>query len=125
MKRASQSHSKRLVLLFWILVLIFYFYLSYDYLRIEITDDKFVDALQHIVQVAGSESRPSKEIRTLVLVRADELGLPVRAENIKINGSGHSLNVTVGYDIDIDIPIFKEGFYSKHFEHKIIFRQGY
>jgi hypothetical protein len=125
MKSASKSHSKRLVLLFWVLVLIFYFYLSYDYLRVEMTDDKFVDALQHIVQVAGSESRTSKEIRTLVLVRADELGLPVRAEQITVKGQGNTLNVTVGYDINIDIPIFKEGFYSKHFEHKIIYRQGY
>ena len=123
MKSDSKLHAKRLVLLFWVLVLIFYFYLSYDYLRIQMTDDKFTDALQHIVQVAGSESRTNKEIRSLVLVRADELGLPVKADQISIVGSGHGLNLTVGYDIDIDVPVFRQGFYSKHYEHKVAYRQ--
>ena len=122
MKSAPKLHAKRLVLLFWVLVLIFYFYLSYDYLRIQMTDDKFGDALQHIVQLAGSESRTNKEIRALVLVRADELGLPVKVEQIVIKGSGHGLNLTVGYDIDIDIPIFRQGYYSKHYEHKVAYR---
>ena len=124
MKGKSNANAKRLVLLFWILVLIFYFYLSYDYIRIQMNDDKFADALQHIVQVAGNESRTNKDIRTLVLVRADELGLPVRGDQIAIMGSGHSLNIVVGYDINIDVPIFRKGFYSKHYDHKVVYRQA-
>jgi len=124
MKGSSKSHARRLVLLFWVLVLIFYFYLSYDYIRIQMTDDKFGDALQHIVQLAGSENRTNKDIKTLVLVRADELGLPVSGDQITILGSGHALNIAVGYDIDIDIPIFSKGFYSKHYDHKVVYRQA-
>ena len=125
MKRAQNVHAKRLVLFVWVLVLIFYFYISYDYLRVQRTDDKFGEAMQHIAQVGGNERRTYKEIRALVLVRADELGLPVTADKIVITGSGHTLNVTVGYDIDIDVPIFRRGFYTKHFEHKVGYRQSY
>ena len=125
MNTDPKAHAKKLVLLVWVLVLIFYIYLSYDYLRVQMIDDKFSVALQHIVQVAGSENRPYKEIRSLVLVRADELGLPIKVEQISIKGSGNSLNVLVGYDIDIDIPIFRQGFYTKHYEHKILYRQSY
>lgn len=124
MKSSPKSHAKRLVLLFWMLVAIFYFYLSYDYIRIEMNDDKFGEALQHIVQIAGNENRNSKDIRALVLVRADELGLPVRGENITILGGGHSLNISVNYDMDIDIPIFTERFYQKHYSHKVVYRQN-
>ena len=123
MKDSSKSHAKRLVLLFWILVLSFYFYLSYDYIRLQMTDDKFGDALQHIVQLAGSENQTNKDIRALVLVRADELELPISGNQITILGAGHSLNIVVGYDIDLDIPIFSKGFYSKHYDHKAIYRQ--
>jgi hypothetical protein len=125
MKNAAKSRGRQLVLLVWVLVLIFYIYISYDYVRVQMTDDKFADALQHIVQVAGTERRTYKEVRSLVLVRAEELGVPVRVEHIAIKGSGPSLNVTVGYDVDIDVPIFSHGFYSKHYEHKASYRQGF
>jgi hypothetical protein len=125
MKNATKSRGKQLVLLVWVLVLIFYVYISYDYVRVQLTDDKFADALQHIVQVAGTERRTYKEIRSLVLVRAEDLGLPIRVEQIAIKGSGPSLNVTVDYDVDIDIPIFRHGFYSKHYEQKAAYRQGF
>jgi hypothetical protein len=124
MSASPKSHAKRLVLLFWMLVAIFYFYLSYDYIRIEMNDDKFAEALQHIVQIAGNENRTSKDVRALVLVRADELGLPVRGDQVTILGGGKSLNISVGYVIDIDIPIFREGFYQKHYSHKVIYRQN-
>jgi hypothetical protein len=124
MKPSPKSHAKRLVLLFWVLVAIFYFYLSYDYIRIEMNDDRFGEALQHIVQVAGSENRTSKDVRALVLVRADELGLPVRGDQITIAGVGHSLNISVAYDIDVDVPIFRQGFYQKHYDHKVVYRQN-
>jgi hypothetical protein len=125
MKSAPHPHAKRLVLLVWVMVLFFYIYLSYDFLRVERLNDKFADALQHIAQIAGNERRTYKEIRTLVLVRADELGLPVSAEQIAITGSGPTLKLAVGYDMEIDIPIFARGFYSKRYDHKVAFRQGY
>jgi hypothetical protein len=125
MKNAPKAHARKLVLFVWVLVLGFYIYISYDYLRVQRTADKFSEALQHIVQVAGAENRPYKEIRSLVLVRADELGLPIRVDQIVIKGSGRTLNVTVGYDVDIDIPIFSHGFYSKHYEPKANYTQGF
>ncbi len=125
MKSDANPYAKRLVLLVWVLVLFFYIYLSYDYLRVEMNDNKFADALQHIAQVGGSENRTPKEIRTLVLVRADELGLPIRADQISIMGTGRSLNISVDYDIPIDIPIFRRDFYSKHYDHKVAYRQNY
>jgi len=125
MKRHENPHAKRLVLLVWVLVLIFYVYLSYDFLRVERLNNKFGEAVQHIAQIAGTERRTYKEIRTLVLVRADELGLPVSTEQITIAGSGPTLKINVAYDMEIDIPIFTRGFYSKHYEHKVAYRQGY
>jgi len=120
---ASKSHAKRLVLLFWVLVLIFYFYLSYDYIRISSADTKFQDYLEHVVQLAGNDNRPSKETRALILVKADELGIPIQGDQISILGGGNTLNVAVSYDVEIDVPIFRKGFYTKHFDHKASYRQ--
>jgi hypothetical protein len=119
---AAGPNIKRLVLLVWLLVAFFYFYLSYDYIKATMNDRQFVDYLQYVVQIAGGENRPAKEIRALILVKAEELSLPIRGEQITILGGGNSLNVSVNYDIDIEIPLIQRQIYTKRFEHLAKYR---
>ena len=119
----SRVNAKRLVLLLWTLVAFFYFYLSYDYIRVTSHDRQFADYVDRIVQIAGNQSRPTKEVRQLLLVKAEELRLPIRPEGIMVMGGGSSLNVNVGYDIDVEIPLLQRQIYTKHFEHKVKYRQ--
>src|SRR4051812_35904289 len=116
-------HAKRITLLLWTLVAFFYFYLSYDYIRASMHDKQFTDYLQYVVQIAGAENRPAKEVRALILVKAEELSIPVRGEQITILGGGRSLNVGVNYDVEIEIPLLRREIYTKRFEHKISFEQ--
>ena len=113
----SSSHAKRLVLLTWLLVGFFYFYLSWGYIRVTMDDQQFGDYLQYVVNVAGSEERPAKEIRALILVRAEQLSLPLRGEQITILGGGRTLNVRVNYQVDIEIPVLQSTVYTKEFNH--------
>jgi hypothetical protein len=119
MATVAGARGKRMVLLLWVLVAFFYFYLSYDYIRVTSSDRQFEDYLQYVVQIAGNEHRPSKEIRALLLVKAEELALPVQGEQISILGSGQSLNVAIDYNVDIDVPLLQREIYTKHFEHKV------
>jgi hypothetical protein len=121
---AASANVKRLVLLTWLLVAIFYFYLSYDYIRVSMNDREFADYVQYVVQIAGSEHRPAKEVRALILVKAEELSLPIRGDQINIEGGGETLNVTVNYDVDISVPLLQREVYSKSFEHKVNFRSS-
>jgi hypothetical protein len=124
MKTAVPTASaKRLILVSWIFVALFYFYLSYDYIRIDMNDSNFGEYVHYVVQLAGNENRSSREIRALLLVRADELGLPLKSDSIKIQGTGQELKVSLDYDVEIDIPVFKPGFYSKHYEHSAAYRR--
>ena len=119
----GSAQAKRIVLLLWVLVAFFYFYISYDYIRVTTNDRQLEDYLQYVVQIAGNDHRPAKEIRALLLVKSEELGLPIRGDNITILGGGQSLNVAVNYDVDIDIPVLQRQIYTKHFEHKVHYQQ--
>src|SRR5262245_19209106 len=121
-KWLTTNKARRLTLLVWIGVAIFYFNLSYDYIRVTMNDDKFTEYLEYVVQVAATEQRPAKVVRALLLVKAEELELPITGEQILIKGSGTNLKVTVGYEVDIVIPILERGFYRKQFEHKAEYR---
>jgi hypothetical protein len=114
---AGSPSTKRLVLLVWLLVAFFYTYLSWDYIRANMNDKAFGDYLQYVVQISAPAYRPSKEIRALILVKADELSIPIRGEEITILGGGDSLTVRVNYDVNIDIPLIQRQIYTKRFEH--------
>ena len=119
----DEANTKRLVLLLWALVALFYFYLSYDYVRVTTSDRQFTDYLQYVVQIAGIEQRPAKEIRELLLVKADELSLPIPGSGITVSGGGDSLAVGVNYNVNIDIPVIQRQIYTKHFEHNIKYQR--
>lgn len=117
------ASAKRLILLSWVFVAFFYFYLGYDYIRVDMNDTRLGEYVRYVVQLAGNENRSGREIRALLLVRADELGLPLTGDQIKIQGSGQELKVSVNYDVAIDIPVIRQGFYSKHYEHNAAYRR--
>ena len=119
MALAQASNVKRLVLLLWALVAFFYFYLSYDYVRVTMNDREFTDYLQHIVQIAGAERRPDKDIRELLLLKAGQLSLPLRRDQIDVRANLNSLDVAVNYAVDIEVPLIRREFYTKRFEHKV------
>jgi hypothetical protein len=125
MATAMSAHAKRFVLLLWMLVAFFYFYLSYDYIRVTTTDRSFEDYLEYVVQIAGQDHRPAQEIRALLLVKADELGLPIKGQDISILGAGESLKVSVGYEMDIDVPLIQRQIFTKRFDHTVRYKQRY
>lgn len=108
----------------WLLVGFFYFYLSWGYIRVTMDDQQFSEYLQYVVNVAGSEERPTKEIRALILVRAEQLSLPVRGEQITILGGGRTLNVRVNYLVDIEVPVLQSTVYTKEFNHYVQYQMN-
>jgi len=123
MGKLQRPNARRLVLVAWILVGFFYFYLSYDYIRVSIRDGKLSEYLDHVVELAGNENRPPKEVRSLILVKAEELRLPLRSDQIEIRGGGQSLNVTVSYQAQIELPFVERVVYTKDFQHKVGYHQ--
>jgi hypothetical protein len=116
------KNAKRLVVLFWVVVAFYYFAVAYDYIAKEMKNDRLADYAQKIVQLAGNETRTPKEVRALLMVKADELRIPLEPSQIQVLGSGASLKVTFEYDVTLTIPIFNRGFYSKHYQHNVSYK---
>ena len=119
MANGRSANLKRLVLLLWTLVAFFYFYLSYDYIRVTMNDRAFADYLQRLVQVAGIERRSATDVRDLVLVKAEELAVPIRRDQVLIRSGLDTLDITVNYDVAIDVPVLQRVIYTKQFAHKV------
>jgi hypothetical protein len=112
----------RLALLLWLFVAIFYFTLSYNYIRITSNDREFGEYVRYVAQLAGADGRSAKDIRELLLIKAAELSLPVTRDHISIKGERENLKIEVQYDADIEIPWFARQVYTKTFDHKSQFQ---
>ena len=124
MEDSPRLRTRRLVLLFWVLVILFYFYLSYDYIHVRLNDNELASYLGYVVQLAGNENRPANEVRALILVKAEELGLPVRGEQIHVSGERQNLKVSLSYGVDIQVPVLQRVIYHKVFDHDAGYHQG-
>jgi len=117
MPQDRKGQTRRLVLLLWVLVAIFYFYLSYDYIRVAERDREFGEYVQHVAQIAGNGQHSTKDVRDLLLVKAQELSLPVTREQIEIRSGASGFDIAVKYDVDIEIPLLQRQIYHKQFQH--------
>ena len=122
---ARNPNKRRIVLLLWILLAFFYSFLTYDYIVAGNKDKKLVEYLQYVVQVCGNDHRPAKEVRALVLVKADELSLTLHGDQVTITGNGETLKIGVAYAVDIRLPIFHQTIYRKPFQHEVAYRIKY
>ncbi|HEX4999206.1 MAG TPA: hypothetical protein VFY29_13350 [Terriglobia bacterium] len=111
-----------LVFVVWAAVAFFYFAISWDYIRTSHNDRQFVDYMEYVAQIVGEERRPVQDARTLLEVKARELGLPIKSNEIVILGGGPSLSISVGYEVDIHVPILDRGIYRKLYQHRVNYK---
>ena len=121
-EKASKTRVRLVVLMLWILLAAFYFSLAYDYIIASNKDKELDTYLQYIVEVCGDDHRPNKEVRTLVLTRAEELMINLRGDQVAVSGSGQSLKISVSYMVDINMPILRQSIYRKVFQHETSYR---
>jgi hypothetical protein len=121
-EKANKTRVRLIVLMLWILLAAFYFSLAYDYIIASNKDKELDTYLQYIVEICGDDHRPNKEVRTLILTRAEELMIKLRDDQVGVSGSGTTLRITVNYMVDINMPIFRQSIYRKVFQHDTSYR---
>jgi hypothetical protein len=121
-EKANKTRVRLIVLGLWILLAAFYFSLAYDYIIASNKDKELDTYLQYIVEVCGDDHRPNKEVRTLVINRAEELMINLRGDQVAVSGSGQSLKISVSYMVDINMPILRQSIYRKVFQHETSYR---
>lgn len=116
----GRRHSRsRMILGAWLFFGVAYFLLASGYIGVSMKDRAFNDYIGYVVDLALVENRPAKEIRSLLLVKADKLSIPLQGEQIQVNTHGRTLRVVVDYETDIRVPLLNRTVYRKKFSHDI------
>ena len=61
-------------------------------------------SVAEITQNVENQAKPDDHIQLLIVNRAQELGLPVKADNVHINRSQQKLRIDVGYFVRVSFP---------------------
>ena len=62
--------------------------------------------VERITRDAENRSRPDDVLRVAVLEKAAFLGLPVKAENVRIKRSEDNMRIDVRYVVRVDFPMY-------------------
>ena len=62
--------------------------------------------VERITQDAENRTRPDDALRVAVLEKAAFLGLPVKAENVRIKRSEDTMRIDVRYVVRVDFPMY-------------------
>ena len=115
----SRAVRLRVVFVLWLAIAIFYVYTASRYVGVMMADDKFEEYLVNVVDLVGTQRRPTEELHELVLLRARDMNLPIDATDIQVDRRGRDIDLLVEYSVKIDVPLVLPGGYQKDFVHAI------
>jgi hypothetical protein len=110
-------------LLMWFTISATYILLMGRWVSLTMHDRAFADYLGHVVDSAAVEQRPAKEVRALLMAKAEDLSLPVQEQGIQITGGGESLRAVVRYEADLILPVLDRSVYRFGFEHDLSYQR--
>jgi len=116
----SHTSSKRYVSLsVWLLVAGVFVSLAWQWIAVNSSDKELTEYVEGLLRRSAIDRRPVKDIRTLVLQKAEQLSISVQDEEINVTGQGESLQTTIGYNADIKIPVLNRALYRMQFNHNV------
>lgn len=103
----------------WLFVAGVFFSLAGQWIIFSSDDRAFSEYTAGLLQRAAVDHRNNQEIRTLLLVKAEELSIPLRSDQIAIKRDRESIRTVIDYDTDIKIPIVNRVLYRMAFSHDL------
>jgi hypothetical protein len=102
---AKQSSLERYIALsLWLLVAALFFSLAGQWILLNSSDKKFSEYVEGVLRRSTFDRHSPTEIRSLVMLRAAELSLPVTQGGITIRREGNAVRAMIDYDAEILLP---------------------
>jgi|SRR6185295_20324986 len=103
----------------WLFVFLIYSSLARQWITSHSYDERFTEYSQHVSELAATQHRPAKDVRVLLLVKAEELSIPLQYDGINITGEGEGLRTVIHYDTELKIPLLNRVVYRMEFNHDL------
>jgi hypothetical protein len=116
---SPSGHRGYVALSLWLFVACIFFSLAWQWISFSNSDKELTEYVESLLRRASIDHRPSKDIRALVALKAEQLSLPIQVEEITVKGQGDSLQTTFAYGTEIKIPVLNRALYRMEFSHDV------
>ena len=103
-RERGAGHLKAIV---WTLILASLVYVAVKVIPILVNEYQFQDGMQSIARFASVNRQTNEQIRQYVLKEAEKDDLPVRAEDIKVEGSSGNVRIRADFSVTVDLKVYQ------------------
>ena len=103
----------------WLFLGFMYVSLISQWMTVSRRDEMFTAYIDQVMHKAASEQLPATEVRALLLIKAEDLSLPVHGDEIDISRNGQMLKAGVHYRTDITLPFVNQSVHRMRFDHDL------
>jgi hypothetical protein len=103
----------------WVVIAVVYFSMFKQWVSVTMNDRAFAEYIDDVTRMAATERRPAKDVRELLLIRAEQLELPISGYQIEVKRQGEQLKGTVRYGAEITVPFLQQPVYELSFHHDV------
>lgn len=96
----------RLKALIWLLVLASAMYVIFQMAPVWYANYQFQSDIEQLAVTESYSNRTEGEIQQIVAARAQSYGIPLRAEQIKVQRIGTQLAISAEYTVLIKVPVY-------------------
>ncbi len=89
---------------FWTLVFLAAIYLSVKLIPVYVNNFQLQDAMQNEARLAVLSRRTPEQVRDSIFAKAQELELPLRRDQIRVEGDIRSIRILCEYDVVVELP---------------------
>jgi hypothetical protein len=96
----------------WLALLFGFVGICWKVIPIKLASTELYDFMEEQAMFAGTSK--AEKIKKRIVIRADELNLPVKTKNIVVNRTGGRIRMKCTYVVPVEFPGYT---YQWHFEH--------
>jgi hypothetical protein len=106
-QRNSQRGSGNLKAIVWTLILAALVYVGIKVMPILVIEYEFQDSIQNIARFASVNRQDNPKIQKAVVTEAEKDDLPVRPEDVKVEGTNGNVRISVDYAVTVDLSVYQ------------------
>jgi hypothetical protein len=106
-RRHSQGGAGNLKAIVWTMILVALVYVGVKVIPVLVDEYQFQDSIQNIARFASVNRQDNAKIQKAIVTEAEKDDLPVRPEDIKVEGASGNVRISVDYSVTVDLGVYQ------------------
>ncbi len=106
-ERNGERGAGRAKAIIWTLVFVSLIYVAVKVIPVLVTEYQFEDSIREIAQFASATRKSNEQVKQAVLAEAEKEELPIKSDDIKVEGSAGNVKINVEYSVIVDLKVYQ------------------